>query len=278
MFERLERSLELASASWRVLKSDKSLLVLPLLSGIALAFIIITLALPVLTDPQWAALFQKSKVARSPTAGQYVVLFVMYLISFLAMTFFNTALAIIVLARADGHALSIGQGLREARSKLPDLLMYSLISATLGMLLEFVDEDTPVLGRIAIGLCGAAWGVATYLAIPVLAAENVGPGEAIARSLKLLRTCWGESLIGAAGLRTAAGAITTLVVLSAIGMMFLGFGILLGFAFGIAGIAAVAWVFSALDVIYRASLYRYAMDGESGPFDEYQLAGAFHER
>ena len=276
MFKRLERSLELAAASWRVLKNDKSLLVLPLLSGIALAFIIIALALPGLTDPQWAALFQKSKSARSPTAGQYVLLFLMYLISFLVMTFFNTALAIVVLARSDGHALSIGQGLREARSKLPDLLMYSLISATLGMLLEFVNERTPVLGRIASGLFGVAWSVATYLAIPVLAAENVGPREAIDRSLRLLRACWGESLIGGAGLRTAAGAITTLVALSAIGLMLSGSPTLPGFAFGIAGIAAVAWVFSALDVIYRTSLYRYAMDGESGSFDEYLLAGAFH--
>ena len=260
MFERLGRSFELASASWRVLKNDKSLLVLPLLSGIALAFIIIAFALPDLTD-----------------SGEYVLLFLMYLISFFVMTFFNTALAIVVLARADGHTLSIGQGLREASSKLPDLLMYSLISATVGMLLEFVHDRVPILGKIAIRLFGLAWSVATYLAIPVLAAENVGPGEAIARSVKLLRRCWGESLIGAVGLGTAAVAITMLVVLSAIGMMY-RFSTLLGLTFGIAGIAAVFWVFSALGVIYRASLYRYAVDGESGPFDEYLLSGAFHER
>ncbi len=278
MFERLGRSLELAAASWRVLQRDKSLLVLPLLSGLALVLIIASFALPALTDPQWAAMFQKSKSAHSPKAGHYALLWVMYLISFLVMTFFNTALAIVVLARADGHALSIGQGLREARSKLPDLLMYALVSATVGIVLEFVDERVPIIGKLAVGLFGVAWSIATYLAIPVLAAENVGPGEAIARSLKLLRSCWGEGLVGTAGLRVAAGAITALVALIAIGMMSIGSSTLPGFAFGIGGIATVSLVFTALDAIYRASLYRYAMDGEPGSFDEHLLSGAFHER
>ena len=277
MFERLDRSLELASASWRVLRDDKSLLLLPLLSGIALSLILISFAMPGLSDPQWAAMFKKYGTGPSPSARHYGLLFVMYLLEFLVMTFFNTALAIVVIARSEGRALSIGQGLREAGSKLPDLLMYAILSATLGMLLRSLDERVPFAGRIAIRLFGAVWSLATYLAIPVLAAENVGPGEAVARSTKLLRACWGEGAIGAVGLATAAGALTTLVALIAIGMMFAGHRTLPGFAFGIVGIGAVAWVFTALDVIYRASLYRYARDGDAGKFDEHLLSGAFHE-
>lgn len=278
MLEGLRRSLELASASWQVLRSDKSLLILPLVSGIALGLILISFALPCLTDPQWAAMFEGASSTQGPSARHYGMLFVMYLLEFLVMTFFNTALAIVVIARSEGHALSIAQGLREARSKLPDLLMYAIISATVGVLLQVLEERVALFGRIAIRLFGVAWSLATYLAIPVLAGENVGPGEAIARSLKLLRTCWGESAIGTAGLGAAAMAITVPVVLIALSMMLIGPSALPGFIFAIVGIAGVAWVFTALDVIYRASLYRYAMDGEAGRFDEHLLAGAFHER
>jgi hypothetical protein len=48
MFERLSRSWELVKASAAVLKTDKELLVFPLISGVAMLAVLASFALPIL--------------------------------------------------------------------------------------------------------------------------------------------------------------------------------------------------------------------------------------
>ena len=54
--------------------------------------------------------------------------------------------------------------------------------------------------RTAVGLIGTAWAVATYLAVPSLAVEGVGPIEALKRSAGLIRKTWGEGFVGNIGI------------------------------------------------------------------------------
>src|SRR3989475_11630478 len=75
------------------------------------------------------------------------------------------------------------------------------------------------LGRIIAGALGAAWGIVTYLVVPVLIFEKIGPWAAVKRSGSLLRQTWGE----AAGGYLSLGGIIVLLALPALLAPLLGF-------------------------------------------------------
>jgi len=61
----------------------------------------------------------------------------------------------------------------------------------------------------------AAWSVSTFFVIPLLALEGLGPGDALKRSVSLIRERWGEGLGGSAsiGLAVFLVAVVPLYVL-----------------------------------------------------------------
>jgi hypothetical protein len=69
---------------------------------------------------------------------------------------------------------------------------------------------------------GLAWTAATFLVVPILAAEGIGPWRAIERSTALLRKTWGENLIGNAGISLVMSMIS-----GTVGLMGVGGGMLL---------------------------------------------------
>ena len=64
------------------------------------------------------------------------------------------------------------------------------------MLLSMVKEKGNSASRVVTSIVGFVWNVATFLVVPVLAVEDVGPIEAIKRSVSYLRKTWGEQLVG----------------------------------------------------------------------------------
>src|SRR5437762_2883723 len=92
-----------------------------------------------------------------------------------------------------------------------ELLVFPLVS-TIAMVLRAIEERAGFIGRIVVGFLGTAWTVATFLAVPVLVNEDVGPIEAVQKSVTLLKKTWGENLIGNAGLGVVFGLLMVLVV------------------------------------------------------------------
>ena len=76
------------------------------------------------------------------------------------------------------------------------------------MVLRAISERAGFVGKIVVGLLGFAWNVATYLVVPVLAVENVGPIEAVKRSASYLRKTWGEQIVGNLGMGSVFGLMT----------------------------------------------------------------------
>ena len=70
----------------------------------------------------------------------------------------------------------------------------ALLSATVGILLRMSEARTSWLWRLVGGWIGLAWTLASYFVVPVLAAEDVGPAEALQRSADLFRETWGEEV------------------------------------------------------------------------------------
>ncbi|HUR17041.1 MAG TPA: DUF6159 family protein [Candidatus Limnocylindrales bacterium] len=276
MFQTFSRSLELAKASLSVLRSDKELLVFPLISFIALVVVTISFAVPLwLTGAVADAVDGKINI---PGA---ILAFLFYLVSYTVTFFFNTALVGAAMIRLDGGDPTLRDGFRIAMSRLPQIIAYALIAATVGMILRWISERAGFVGQIVAGIVGFGWSVATFLVVPILVLENVGPVDAIKRSASLLRKTWGEQLVGNFGIGLIFGllALVALVIGVALIVAIAQVStILAGVAVVVTAliVGAIALVGAAASGIFTASLYRYATKGDPGPaFRTETISAAF---
>ncbi|MDE1898636.1 MAG: hypothetical protein KGI40_10860 [Xanthomonadaceae bacterium] len=275
-------SWSLVKASAAVLKSDRELLVFPLLSGLATLLVLASFALPFLAAGGMLHLREVAGTHAGLAAGDYAMLFLFYLCQYTVIFFFNTALVGAAMMRLDGDNPTLGDGLRLAWGRLPAILGYALIAATVGMLLRALEQRAGFIGRWIIGLLGVAWTVATFLVVPVLAATDVDPVTAVKESATLLRRTWGENLIGNAGMGIAFGLLFMALMLAGVGVLALAVAahsallMALVAAAVVLAIVLLALVQSALQGIYAAALYRYATGGDAGTgFDPALLGQAF---
>ena len=276
MFQTFSRSLELAKASLRVLRSDKELLIFPLISFVALVIVTLSFAVPFfLTGAITDAADGKVNIAGA------ILAFLFYLVTYTVTFFFNTALVGAAMIRLDGGDPTVRDGFRIAMSRLPQILVYALIAATVGMILRWINERAGIVGQIVAGIIGFAWGIATYLVVPVLVIENVGPVAAIKRSASLLRKTWGEQLVGNFGIGLIFGLLALLVLVIGVALIYAlaQVSVILAVVAVVATVlivGAIALVGAAASGIFTASLYRYATQGDPGPvFRGETIAAAF---
>src|SRR5438093_2406141 len=237
-FERLRIGWQLTKVSLGILRKEKGLIVLPflslLLTGAAWFVFLITIffftAIP--TNPFGYWLF-------------YVGLAIVYYVTFFVSIYFNAAVMGTAMIRLNGGDPTISDGLKVANQNLKRIAGWALVSATVGLVLRAIAERFGVIGRIVAGFAGVAWGSATYLVVPVLIFEKIGPWAAVKRSGSLLRKTWGE----AAGGYLSLGGIIVLLALPALLVPLLGFALggVVGLAIGL-GIAVVYWLVLGLVV------------------------------
>jgi hypothetical protein len=262
MFDKFSRSWALAKASASVLKSDKELLLFPVISTIAMLLVIATFAVPVFALNLFAG--------EEPDPLLFILGFLFYVSQYFVIFFFNTALVGAAMIRLEGGDPTVKDGLNIAMSKIGPILGYAAIAATVGMILNALKERAGFLGDMVINLVGAAWTVATAMVVPVLVAQNVGPVDAIKESVLLLKKTWGENILGNAGIGLAFGLMIagTFVVGLILAIALSAVSPWLGAGVGVLTVIAVlmlAVVQAALSGIYAAALYRFAVDGAAPP-------------
>ena len=277
MFDKISRSWTLVKASAAVLRSDKELLLFPVISSIATLLVAATFIVPVVG----LRLFEGGDIG---VLGA-IVGFLFYLCQYFVIFFFNTALVGAAMIRLEGGDPTVADGLRIARSKAGVILGYAAIAATVGLLLQMISEKAGFLGKIAVSLVGMAWTVASFLVVPVLVSRDVGPVDAVKESIELLKRTWGENVAGNVGIGMAFGLVTMLVVVLAVGLVIAAAavgGAKLAIVVGVVGVLAVALVAviqAALSGIYSAAVYRYAVDGIApAGFAGPQLQSAFQPK
>lgn len=279
MFDTFRRSIALTRGSLAVLRADKELLLFPLISFVGLVIVTISFAVP------WVLIGGLREVeSGSPGVISYVLAFLFYLVTYAVIFFFNTALVGAAMIRLDGGDPTVRDGLRIATSRLPQIIGYALIAATVGMILRWISERAGIVGQIVAGVIGFAWSVATFLVVPVLVMEQVGPVEAIKRSGSLLRKSWGEQLVGSIGISLVFGLLALLViglgVVATIALVQVSFVLAIVVVVAtILIVGAIALVGAAASGIYTASLYRYATKGDPGSaFPADAVATAFRPK
>jgi hypothetical protein len=278
MFRTFSRSWALVQASWNVLRSDKELVVFPIASFIGTIIVSITFFIPLLATGVLQAATENGSRGASTAANMLalIILFLFYFVMYTVIIFSNTALVGAALMRLKGQDPTLSDGLKIAQSRFSKILGYAAISATVGVILQMLsnatrNEKNPVMyiiGRIIIGLLGTAWSVATFLVVPVLVVEDLGPIDAIKRSTALLKKTWGEQIVGDLSMGGVFGLIGLGITLLGILLIFVFASINANFLVILTVIAMVvtylvlALISSTLGGIYRAALYRYATEGE----------------
>ena len=260
---RIRSGWALARQSLRVLMLDKGLLVFPLLSGISCFLVLASFAAGV-----WATGIAGQDNAAGKGAS-WVILFAYYFANYFVIVFFNSALVACAMIRFRGGDPTLGDGMRAARARLPQIAAWALLAASVGVVLKIIENRVAFVGRIVTMLLGAVWTIGSYFVVPVLVVEKIGPVDAFKRSVSILRKAWGESIVGNLGL----GLITFLVTLGL--LIFTGIAtVLLAVKIGSAAVAfagmavmvllivVAALVGSALNAIVLSALYLYATEGK----------------
>ena len=276
MFEKFARSWTLVKASAAVLRSDKELLLFPMLSGVAALLISATFIVPMFA----LRLFEHGVGVAGAIWG-FLFYFCLYSVTF----FFNAALVSAAIIRLDGGDPTLADGFNAARAKIGPILGYAAIAATVGLVLQALkNKDNNFLVRMLGSGLGVAWTLSTFLVVPVLVQQNIGPIDAIKRSVELLKRTWGENAIGNVGLGAAFGLMMVLLIVFAAVLVIAASSVSAALAITLGVIAVLAVVAlgiiqSALSGIYSAALYRYATVGEApAGFESTGLQTAFAAR
>jgi hypothetical protein len=196
--------------------------------------------------------------------------------------FFQAALVIGANQRADGGDPTVGSALAGAWERKGAILGWALLATVVGALIRAVEQRFGAVGRNIGILGGLAWAIATFLAVPVVVAEGVGPIDAVKRSSAIIKQTWGL------GLRSTLrwGFIQFLLVLPAvlvgvIGVVLVGQGTA-GAALGVVlivvallALVGLGIVFGAISQYARAMLYRYATGRPVPGLNPALMAGAF---
>jgi len=273
MMERIKRSWALVKASYEVLKQDRELILFPIISGVIMFFVTLTFLIPTLLGNIFDNLFTNG----IPVFG-YIILFLFYLVQYTVVYYNSTALVGAAMIRLRGGDPKVKDGYKIARSHFLPIIGWALLSATVGLILNMLSNNSKNKGRgksLIASLLGAAWNVATFLVVPVLAVEGLGPIKALQRSWELLKRTWGEQISG----KLSIGLIFGLIGFGGGALMFglgIGISILLesivpAILFGILlflFIIILSLLSSTLSSIFSAAVYAYAVEGKAGLFDE----------
>jgi len=279
MFERMRRGWELTKKAWGVVRSNPGLAKLPLTGG-ALALV----AVIVFGGPG-AALLSIDNTG-TKVLGALLLVIAAYLAAF-AIIYYNVALAAGADQALRGQEPDIAAAKGVARSRIGVIAAWAAVSAAISILMSVLRDRGGVAGDIIAGIGGAIWSLITFLVVPVLAFEGIGPVDAIKRSAYLFRQRWGQQVTGniviggIAGLGVflgiAIGVLGVVVIavgdaaVIAIGVVLLLIGLVIAIAGAVFG--------GATRGVFGVALYHYVADNQViGPFTGTDMEGAARSR
>lgn len=276
MFDTLGRTFSLIKQSWHVLMEDRRLILLPVMAAIALLVVAGAMAGIAATtgtlDRLDTAVAGGTQTEATPLDFMLGVLLLGT--SYFIVMFFNAALIATAMERLRGRPQGIGYGISVATAHIPAILGWALIAATVGLILNALRNRTDgLLGQIAVSIAGGVWAYMTFFVVPVMVVENLGPIAAIKRSGALLKETWGQQF--AANFSFMFIYIAAVVVAVIPAALLFGISPLLGFVVGVPLVALAMGTVQALEGIFKAALYDFAVGSTPHGFDQATLRSAY---
>lgn len=251
----LSRGAHLTWNSLRVLALNPRLMILPFFALVftGFAWLIVFLSFFALGLPPG-----------SPSSGfLYQEMFIAYLVTYFLSCYFMAAIIGAAFVRLQGGRPSVMDGVDAANASFFQILVWSLVAATVGLLFRLTAIRSEEGGRFVSRVLGSGWAIATLFVLPTMVVEGLGPLKAFRRSRSLLKNRWGAHQQGVLG--------TGLVFL-----VLFSFG-LVPFVWGIAeGSGNIGWavgailywlvlsaMWSVVHGILVVTLYHYATESEA---------------
>lgn len=197
--------------------------------------------------------------------GVVIGLFFGTMVATAATVIFNVALCFAATDRIEGRTPTVRGSLAQAWTRKGVIFRWAVLSALVGTAIRALEQRFGFIGSLIGFAGGLAWAVATFLVVPVLAFEDVGPIEAVKRSSSVLKASFGTVARG--GLRF--GLLFVGLMIGALAVMFVGIGLSVAHLWivgvpvavlGFAGLLGVAMYASAAGMYLRTILYRFATD------------------
>ena len=274
MFRTIGHTFQLMGMSWRVLQKDRELILFPIMSALAVIVMLGVFFGIGGTVGTVDRLSGADNAATEPTTVDYVLGAALYFSSSFIVIFFNAALVAAALERLRGGDPNIRSGLNAAATHIPAIIGWALISATVGLILQALRSNTEnFIARLAIGLVGGAWAYITYFVIPVLVAEGVGPVSAIKRSGGLFRQTWGRQAVSSFGFALVYIVAVLLAAVPAVLLFFVA--PIAAIAVGAVTVPIAVGIVQAMEGIFKAALYEFALGESPLEFDRSALSGAY---
>jgi hypothetical protein len=282
MFRGFSRSIELVKTSFGILRQDKEMLLFPIMSMIGLAMVTIVFFVPTYA----AGLFDGAGGGQESTNPLlFIITFIYYVVAYYIMIFANAAVVGAAMMRLRGEDPTFSDAFNIAMSRAGKIFGWAVISATVGMILQAMRDNSNGLSRFVVSIIGAGWNIATFLVVPVLVVENLSPIDAIKRSGSLLKQTWGQQIVGNFGISLVMflialiGGVPLFLLTTAAFAVAPVLGILVGIVFALY-IFAVMAISSAISGIFTAAVYAYATQTpvESPIFDPALVQGAFRAK
>ena len=258
-----------------MLRADRELLALPVLSFVASLVVAgVCLGLVFLVDYDAARGLEEFELGPAGT----IVLILAGMVLAVVATYFQAAMVSGARERLTGGDPTVSSALATATRRLGVIVPWALFSWTIGAALRLLEQNAGALGRFVIGLIGMAFRVVTFLAVPVLVVEQLGPITTLKRSGALFKQTWGENLVAQAGL----GIISFVALLPGLivgGLVGAALSPVLGIVIAVPWIVVVMVVTTSLTAIFQTALYHYVTTGEvPGTFADADLPGAFDRK
>ena len=274
---RISHTIALAKVSWRVLRKDRELLLIPVLSFLASIAVLALIWLPTLSAIDTSALEGERE---DPGAVLLVVGIITAMALSIITVFFNGALVAGAHERLSGGDPTVRSAVGRAFSRLPGLLPWAILTGTVGLILQAVRERAGWLGRFVVNMVGMAWKTATFLVVPAIVIDDHGAISGLKASAALLKRTWGENIAARVGfgLLGFVAIIPAVLVVGATGALG-GAALVLGILVAIPYLALVVVVLTALNAVFQTALYLYATTGSVPTgFDDSNLQASFSIR
>ena len=269
MFKRIKSGWQLTRKSWGVFRSHPGLIRFALVSGL-----LSLLAVVLVVGPGLYLIDAESEVI-----GAILVAVGIYLAAYISI-YFAIGLAHSADRRMQDEPTSFGEGMAVANSRAGAAAGWAFVSVVVMTIIRAIQERFGIAGAIVGGLAGAAWGVLTFLAIPVIAIEGTGPITTLKRCGHLVKSRWGEQVTGTV---TIGAAVALFGFLPGVLLVIGGIALWASSGVGGAGLIAIglvvlviaALIQQVLTTVFGVALYRYVAEERAvGGFTSEELETA----
>lgn len=269
IFRTFGNTWRITKTSMTVLRQDKELLFFPIFGFVGVAIIVGITAAIFASMGTFDRLDTAGEEAQLQ-AGDIIVAVIALVVAMFVINYFNAALMGAARHRLHGGDPNLGTGFAAVNKHIGAVFGWSIVAAIVFIILTYARSRTDsFIGRIVIGLVGAAWAYATFFVVPVLIVEGIGPIEAIKRSAGYFRRTWGEQLVSNFGfglIRFAAllPAILAGLILAPISPVVAAIVVIPLAALGMATV-------NGLEGIFKMALYMQVVEDDTPQFFEQDL-------